>query len=86
MAFNENSRVKIPGLLHFLRMGYTYQSKKTADIRPHNNIFADVFKNSIRNINGKDYSDESLEDAIREIEILTENRRDKGQAFLNSMN
>ncbi len=85
MAFNENSRVKIPGLLHFLRMGYTYQSKKTADIRPHNNIFADVFKNSIRNINGKDYSDESLEDAIREMEILTENRRDKGQAFLNRM-
>lgn len=85
MAFNENSRVKIPGLLHFLRIGYTYQSKKKADIRQHNNIFADVFKSSIREINGKDYSDERLEEAIKEIEDLTENRRDKGQSFLNRM-
>ena len=85
MEFNENSRVKIPGLLHFLRIGYTYQSKKTTDIRSHNNIFADVFKNAIRKINGKDYSDERLEDAIKEIEILTENRRDKGQSFFNRM-
>ena len=55
------------------------------DIRQHNNIFADVFKQSIRNINGKDYSDECLEEAIKEIEITTENRKDKGQAFYDRM-
>ncbi len=85
MAFNENSRVKIPGLLHFLRIGYIYQSKRNMDIRSHNNIFADVFKQSIRNINGKNYSDECLEEAIKEIEITTENRKDKGQAFYDRM-
>lgn len=85
MTFNENSRVKFPGLLHFLRIGYTYQSKRNMDIRQHNNIFADVFKQSIRDINGKDYSDECLEDAIKEIETITENRKDKGQAFYDRM-
>ncbi len=85
MTFNENSRVKFPGLLHFLRIGYTYQSKRNMDIRQHNNIFADVFKQSIRDINGKDYFDECLEDAIKEIETITENRKDKGQAFYDRL-
>ena len=38
MTFNENSRVKFPGLLHFLRIGYTYQSKRNMEIRQYNNI------------------------------------------------
>lgn len=81
MAFNEDSRVKIPALLHFLRLEYTYQTKKKQNINPHNNIFVDVFKQSIRNINGKDYTDEQLDALIKEIETLTENRRDKGKSF-----
>lgn len=85
MAFNEDSRVKLPGLLHRIRLGYTYQSKKGQNIQQHNNIFVDVFKKSIRDINGKDYSDEQLDDAIKEIEVLTDNTRDKGQAFFDRM-
>ena len=30
--FNEDTRVKIPATLHFLRIGYQYQSLKDADI------------------------------------------------------
>lgn len=81
MTFNEDSRVKIPATLHFLRLGYIYQTKKNQNIQKHNNIFVDIFKNSIRDINGKDYSDEQLDAAIKEIEVLTENIKDKGQGF-----
>lgn len=81
MTFNEDSRVKIPATLHFRRLGYIYQSKKNQNIQKHNNIFVDVFKSSIREINGKDYSDEQLDDAIKQIETLTDNRRDKGKGF-----
>ena len=81
MVFNEDSRVKIPATLHFRRLGYTYQTKKNQNIQRHNNIFVDVFKGAIREINGKDYSDEQLDDAIKEIENLTENKRDKGKGF-----
>lgn len=81
MTFNEDSRVKIPITVHFRRLGYTYQTKKRQNIQCHNNIFVDVFKNSMKNINGKDYSDEQLDDAIKQIEILTDNRRDKGKGF-----
>lgn len=81
MTFNEDSRVKIPITVHFRRLGYIYQTKKRQNIQRHNNIFVDVFKNSMKNINGKDYSDEQLDDAIKQIEILTDNRRDKGKGF-----
>lgn len=85
MAFNEDSRVKLPGLLHFRRLGFTYQTKKNQNIQQHNNIFVDVFKASIREINGKDYSDEQLDATIKEIEILTDNQKDKGQGFFNRL-
>lgn len=81
MVFNEDSRVKIPATLHFRRLGYTYQTKKNQNIQRQNNIFVDVFKDAIREINGKDYTDEQLDDAIKEIETLTENKRDKGKGF-----
>lgn len=81
MVFNEDSRVKIPATLHFRRLGYTYQTKKNQNLQRQNNIFVDVFKGAIREINGKDYTDEQLDDAIKEIEILTENKRDKGKGF-----
>ena len=81
MIFNEDSRVKIPITVHFRRLGYIYQTKKRQNIQRHNNIFVDVFKNSMKNINGKDYSDEQLDEAIKQIEILTDNRRDKGKGF-----
>ena len=67
MTFNEDSRVKIPATLHFRRLGYTYQSKKNQNIQRHNNIFVDVFKNAIRDINGKDYSDEQIASVLENI-------------------
>lgn len=37
--FNEDTRVKIPATLHFLRIGYQYQSLKDADIDFNTKIF-----------------------------------------------
>ena len=48
MAFNEDSRVKIPAILHLTRLGYEYIPKyKHTEVNP-NNIFVDIFKNSIK--------------------------------------
>lgn len=51
MAFNEDSRVKIPALLHLVRLGYTYISKKEQFRLEESNIFPEVFKQSICKIN-----------------------------------
>ena len=42
MAFNEDSRVKIPAILHLTRLGYEYIPKyKHTEVNP-NNIFVDI--------------------------------------------
>jgi len=51
MAFNEDSRVKIPTILHLCRLGYTYLSLKEAKWDEANNIFPYIFKESISRIN-----------------------------------
>lgn len=81
MIHNEDSRVKLPALLHFKRLGYEYQSKKNAKIDTRNNIFIDVFSDSIRKINGKDYDDSLIQQLIKEIATLTDNSKDKGKSF-----
>ncbi|SSY70323.1 type I restriction endonuclease subunit R [Alysiella crassa] len=49
--FNENTRVKIPAILHLMRLGYQYLSLKNAVWDNKSNIFTDIFKESIRKIN-----------------------------------
>lgn len=85
MKHNEDSRVKIPALLHLTRLGYTYQSKINANIDTRNNIFVDIFAESIRKINGKSYSESEIQDLINEIATLTDNDIDKGQAFYDRL-
>jgi len=52
MAFNEDSRVKIPALLHLTRLGYQYIAKKEHYLRQEEtNIFPTIFKESIARIN-----------------------------------
>lgn len=81
MAFNEDSRVKIPTILHLCRLGYTYLSLNKAKWDETNNIFPDIFKDSISRIN----SDLNLTegDLIRlydEIALSLENE-DLGKVF-----
>ena len=54
MAFNENTRVKIPAILHLTHLGYEYVSLKNdkrATPESDANIFIDIFIDSITRIN-----------------------------------
>lgn len=53
MPHNENSRVKIPALVHFTRLGYKYISLKKHEgaIDADTNIFVDVLCDAINRIN-----------------------------------
>ncbi len=51
MAFNENTRVKIPAILHLTRLGYEYVSLKNAVYDQETNIFTKIFTESINRIN-----------------------------------
>ncbi len=85
MKFNEDSRVKVPALLHFRRLGYEYQTKKNAKIDKRNNIFVDIFKESINRINNNNYTDKQINELVREIALLTDNTKDKGEAFFERL-
>lgn len=51
MSFNENTRVKIPAILHLCRLGYQYMSLSSAAKDEGTNIFTDLFASSIAKIN-----------------------------------
>lgn len=51
MAFNEDSRVKIPAILHLIRLGYTYISRREQNRLEETNIFSDIFIASVQRIN-----------------------------------
>jgi type I restriction enzyme, R subunit len=52
MYFNEDARVKIPALLHLVRLGYTYLPRNEHRKRNElNNIFPKLFKESIARLN-----------------------------------
>jgi type I restriction enzyme R subunit len=53
MAFNENTRVKIPAILHLTQLGYEYVSLKDAKWDINTNIFTDIFRESILRINAE---------------------------------
>jgi type I restriction enzyme R subunit len=54
MIHNENSRVKIPALVHLTRLGYEYISlKQDNDFDPETNIIKSVFQKRFLEINSK---------------------------------
>ena len=47
MKFNEDSRVKIPSILHLTRLGYQYLSLKGTTWDESTNIFPEIFKTKL---------------------------------------
>ncbi|MDA8512130.1 hypothetical protein [Citrobacter sp. Igbk 14] len=43
MKFTEDTRVKIPVILHLIRLGYSYLSLKTQAWDKETNIFPEIF-------------------------------------------
>lgn len=81
MPFNEDSRVKLPAVLHLTRLGYTYLSKDDAEWDISTNIFPDIFRESVREINGDtDLDDGELNRLLTETSMLLDNE-DMGKAF-----
>ena len=82
MEHSENTRVKIPALVHLTRLGYKYLSlkKEKENIDEDINIFKNIFCESINRINGTNYSLEDTEKIINELKILL-NNDDLGKAF-----
>lgn len=83
MAFNENTRVKLPAILHLCRLGYTYLPLRQATWDPDTNIFTDIFLESIGRLN-PDLSDNEKRRALEDVKLALDNE-DLGQAFHNML-
>lgn len=79
---NENSRVKVPALVHFTRLGYEYVSLKdySGTIDEETNIFIDTFRDSINRINRTSLSMADVQKIIAELKIVLSGD-DLGKAF-----
>lgn len=88
MGRPEDSRVKIPALVHFTRLGYAYFSIKGKvrgiDYHEDTNIFYDIFRHAINRINNTEYT---VDDCKKIIDKLSEklDSEDLGRAFYNCL-
>ena len=83
MAFNENTRVKIPAILHLCRLGFSYLSLKKAKRDEGTNIFTGIFNESLIRINA-DIEPADLKKTFENISLVLDNE-DLGQAFYNML-
>ena len=79
MSHNENTRVKIPAILHLERLGYSYLSLKDVKWDIETNIFTDIFFESVAKINPSKDLDE-IQKYYDKLNLILENE-DLGKAF-----
>jgi type I restriction enzyme, R subunit len=79
MKFNEDSRVKIPGILHLTKLGYNYLPLKHAKWNTDNNIFTDVFLKSVQKINDG-LTENDAKRLLDDVSLSIDNE-DLGKAF-----
>jgi type I restriction enzyme R subunit len=83
MAFNENSRVKIPTILHLVRLGFEYLSLKGQSWDETTNIFTNIFNTSIKRLN-PEFTDGDVKRLYDEVSLSLENE-DLGKAFYEKL-
>jgi type I restriction enzyme R subunit len=83
MKFNEDSRVKIPSILHLIRLGYKYLSLKGAIWDKSTNIFTDIFKESVQRIN-QEMDSAEIDRFYDEVSLSLDNE-DLGRAFYEKL-
>ncbi|WP_231121100.1 type I restriction endonuclease [Epilithonimonas vandammei] len=81
--FNEDSRVKIPAILHLCRLGYTYIPKSEQERLEDNNIFPDIFKRSISKIN-PDIKEDEVQRLLTDVSLKL-NYDDLGREFFRML-
>ena len=85
MKFSEDSRVKIPALVHLTRLGYGFlQKPEMTNIHGETNIFTDLFRDAISKINHKYYSDAEIKAFIGELNTQLD-KNDLGKVFYRSL-
>jgi type I restriction enzyme R subunit len=83
MVFNEDSRVKIPCILHLVRLGYQYLSLKNAVWDTTTNIFPELFHASIARLN-PDLPPDDIASLLIDISLSLDNE-DLGKAFYEKL-
>jgi len=83
MKFNEDSRVKIPSIIHLTRLGYEYISLKNNEWDKDTNIFTDIFIESLLKINRTAEREEIIR-VFKEISGLLD-YEDLGREFYNRL-
>ena len=79
IVFSEDSRVKIPCILHLVRLGYRYLSLKDAVWDIDTNIFPAIFNEAITRIN-PELSADDVSRLLANVKLLLDNE-DLGKAF-----
>lgn len=79
MKFNEDSRVKIPAILHLTRLGYTYLSLKKLNWDESSNIVPSIFRDSVSALNPSATPVE-IENALGQLNLFLDNE-DLGKQF-----
>ena len=82
MIHNENSRVKIPALVHLTRLGYKYIKQKdySGAYCPKTNIFKGILRDSINRLNGTALTEADVDSLVEELAIKL-STDDLGRAF-----
>lgn len=83
MAFNEDTRVKIPTIMHLVRLGYQYLSPKTPQCDIDTNIFPELFLQAIEKINPQLKQDDAKR-LLEEVKLSLDNE-DLGKAFYEKL-
>ncbi|MEL4302475.1 type I restriction endonuclease subunit R [Shewanella xiamenensis] len=81
--FNEDSRVKIPTILHLMRLGYQYLSLKNQSWDLDTNIFPELFKKAISKIN-QGIEEGETRRLLSDVKLLLDNE-DLGRAFFERL-
>ncbi|MBQ6654601.1 MAG: type I restriction endonuclease subunit R [Erysipelotrichaceae bacterium] len=82
LRFNEDTRVKFPASVHFLRLGYEYQPLRKGEIDFETKVFINRFKPSLSRINSKDYTDSEIASILSDIAVAIK-ANDLGRTFYN---
>ncbi|EJL6399054.1 type I restriction endonuclease subunit R [Vibrio navarrensis] len=83
MRFTEDSRVKIPTILHLMRLGYEYLSLKGTHWDKDTNIFPELFSSAVSRIN-PDMTSDDVARLLEEVKLSLDNE-DLGRAFFNKL-
>lgn len=85
--FNEDTRVKLPALVHLTRLGYKYLSQKPDSFKqnliPETNICRDIFTEAIHTLN-PDKETINIDDLLEKIRLDLEND-DLGEEFYKDL-